>query len=566
LIAGAAAAALVGVMVISPGDTPADAAAPEVAAPAIQPAAAPEVIRATGTVEFEARKDRRSVDTGIDVQYDTAWVWGLGYYGISGGDAGVSDNEYNNYPPTPVKGLPRGAITEMSGQIYNFNAVDTEGCVWGWGSYAHRDGTGATKAKHPETGITIDRVGTGDSWPPVKIRIGGTWNDTSKPYLCQVTLLSATHSAGAAVTKDGYVYSWGANLYGGPDSDGSSNKFGAKLVTNLPPPNVPGNRPTQLEGGYENYWVILENGQVWYFGYSDGYERPAADEGGYELSGGVLPDVDKKRPVVAMPSRALQGWFRENNADSYVIQVHSGIYFGAALLSDGKVLTWGKDWMQAIGRGCDKNGTHKQQNCTDNQARTPNYLEAYMADPNAPTGAYIPIVVKRLSCAFTAMIALTNDGVLWGWGAEGGLYVSYEGMELYPAAFATNVESFQTGQGYVLWRKNDGKRYGIGYNPRGSVGHKASMNDSGAAGYDSIHELFFAGEEFMGCSKSEMESKTNKCNRLRLAWDGTNGPARAYQYRFTMDECMKYIDYVWFQDGQTTKAAWPWDGRKGLCA
>jgi alpha-tubulin suppressor-like RCC1 family protein len=490
------------------------------------------------------------VDTGIDVVNNTAYVWGLAYYGISGGDAGVNDSEYNNYPPSAVEGLPVGGITEMSGQIYNFNAVDFEGCVWGWGSYAKRDGTGSVSG----------RSGTGGSWPPKKVKIGGKWNDTTKPDLCNVALLSATHSAGAAVTKDGYVYSWGDWLYGARGAEG-----GAYLVEGLPDPTLEGKKPIQLEGGYENYWVILEDGEVWYFGYSDGYERPAADEGGYEHSAGQSPSSSKA--VIAMPSTALAPWFRYENPDEYIIQVHSGIYFGAALLSTGRVLTWGKEHAQALARLCT---TAKSSQC-DDQARSPAYADQ-------------PVDTKlvQLSCTFTAMVALSEDRVLYGWGASSP-YVSYEYLPHYPmqpvkygdGSPVTDAVRFQTGQGYFLWWTADGRLFSQGYNPRGSTGHRASMPDGD---YDVPHEAWFAGEEFMGCTYTSMMSKGSGekntppvysgCGRLRQPWDGETGPEREYQYRFTMAQCIAWADFEWpyIVDPKTKKATFPSDGRKGLCA
>jgi hypothetical protein len=558
LAAAGAAVALVGVTLAAPGDDPAGAAGSAEAAPAGQLAAAPAALRQSSMVEFEARKDYRSVDTGITVNQTTktGFVWGLGYYGISGGDAGVSDSEYHNYPPTPVEGLPQGGVKDMAGQIYNFNALDEAGCVWGWGSYASRDGTGQVKG----------RQGTGGSWPPKKVKINGKWNDGSKPDLCNVSILTASEQAGAAVTKDGYIYSWGNATYGGTDLDG-----GAKLVTGLPDPTIEGNKPIQLEGGYMTIWVLLESGDVYYFGFSSINERPAGDDD-YDHAGqkiltakGIKKSADPggsymNHTVLAARSDALAPWFKRNNPDEYIIQVHTGIYFGAALLSTGRVVTWGKDHYQAIGRGCykttSKGTTYSQDNCTDAQTRKPAYLEVGDGTPK----------LVRLSCSFTAIFALAEDGTLWGWGA-GGAYVSYEYASYpRPGVVAYNVKEFQTGQGYVIWRHNNDTVWAQGYNPRGSTGHKASMNGTS---YATKHEVWFAGLYFRSCSSSEMAKPSNTCYALNQAWDGITGPARKYQYRFTLDECTSKaaVDFVWpAKKDAKGKYSWPWDGRKGLCA
>ncbi|MDR0627660.1 MAG: hypothetical protein LBG11_10485, partial [Bifidobacteriaceae bacterium] len=154
---------------------PAAATTPKDGAPVTQPVAAPAVLSRPGGVEVQSRKDYRSVDTGITVFNNTAYIWGYASDGVSGGDGWhAADPEAEQYPPSPVQNLPQGVIVDAAAGIYNFNVLDNQGCVWGWGTYGWHDGSG-------------------DRWyayPPVKIRIGGEWHDTSKPYLCNVQVIS----------------------------------------------------------------------------------------------------------------------------------------------------------------------------------------------------------------------------------------------------------------------------------------------------------------------------------------------------------------------------------------
>ncbi|MDR2378376.1 MAG: hypothetical protein LBD70_02960, partial [Bifidobacteriaceae bacterium] len=373
---------------------------------------------------------------------------------------------------------------------------------------------------------------------------------SSKPQFCSAIAITNSEQAGAAITEDGLVYSWGAAAYGGTGYGSSSKRPGAQPVLGLPDPTIEGNRPVEVSGGYQTIWVILENGDVYYFGKSGGlWERPALDDQGYP--DGNQPswsgEGNKKTvEVYAKKSVSLKDWFRENNPGEYIVHIHSGIGFGAAVLSTGRVLSWGYGHGSALGRTCTdygKAGDPCDQNFPASytgedgmthegwgglrQGRMPGYV-ALPADTR----------IVGQACAFTAAVGLADNGDLWAWAKVD----SYEnvgsvkpvnpedeeevegedkptgggdpdddgsfddGMADFrngAARLATNVEEFQVGQGYILWRKADGQWWGQGYNPRGSVGHKASMLSSGAAGYKYAHELWFAGKDYSSCTKTK---------------------------------------------------------------
>jgi hypothetical protein len=267
-------------------------------------------------VSLNAVYDLRSVDTGLTIYEGSVWVWGNGYYGMNGAyqDATLRGHTSDD-PPHKVNGLPDGSIVHVAGGIYNFNALDNLGYVWGWGSYPYRDGTGKKR-------------GSDYSEPPQVLRIGGNWDDTSAPYLSDITKLSGTEMAGAAIAQDGRIYSWGHQLYGGNTPSSTNAGTGASLVQGLPDPSLPGNMPVYIKGGYTTFWVMLENGDIYYFGGQNEYERPAGDEP-TDFSGTTrrgltskAPDMgaNPARPVWAMKSQALDGWTRQNSPDEYVIQ------------------------------------------------------------------------------------------------------------------------------------------------------------------------------------------------------------------------------------------------------
>ncbi|MDR0626676.1 MAG: hypothetical protein LBG11_05365 [Bifidobacteriaceae bacterium] len=521
-----------------------------------QPLAVPAVLNKPGGVEVESRKDFRSVDTGVGVFNSTAYIWGYAWDGISGDQYGEA--ELTAFPPAPVENLPQGIIIDVASGIYNFNALDVAGCVWGWGVYGWHDGSGNRYR----------------SYPPIKIRIGGEAKDTSKPLLCNAQTISRTEKAGAAITTDGMVYSWGISGMGGPGPDNATNKVGAKLVSGLPDPSVEGNRPVALEGGYGTFWVILENGEVWYFGHDEflaayHHERPEGDENG-KLSGGrTTAQVDAGQPQVAMPSQGLSPWFRANSPDEYIVQIHSGIAFGAALLSTGRVLSWGKtQHFGALGRQCNQGNTAQKEAC----ARRPGLVDFGSRNPK----------IISISCAFTATGALAEDGVFYGWGKPERSYenlpdirsVSHNPGHLGAAQLrqvssfggagsvveiASHVVSFQSGQGYFLWQLENGQYWGRGYNSKGQLGNKAgnygvpggfnetlqravwftksyyhncwSVNQA-SPGYGNASK--WPGDQIlMGSGSSTYDWKSYACTDLN-----EKDAAGKWTRRFTLDECV----------------------------
>ncbi|MDR2567388.1 MAG: hypothetical protein LBC97_15265 [Bifidobacteriaceae bacterium] len=554
------------VTTIGGAETGAQAArAPEALTPVIQPAVLPKTTAVTG----ESRKDRRTLQAGVTILDGELYLWGWGVCGALGVKGSRDDasclstdwGEPDNRAPTTVEGLPSKAIKEVTGGIYNFNAVDTAGYVWGWGSYANRDGTGGSNAvRNSDTGNAKYGKATGASWPPQRLRIGAAWDDScwgkdakgkavikencGKPLLGQndpVELLSSTEMSGAAVTKSGLIYSWGGYNYGGvgtgdlTDLTDGKNRWGAVQVR-FPADfdvTVEGNQPDQLEGGYQTYWVMLKNGQVWYFGgnasgtLGSPWERAEGDHPA-EYSGrpGVnYNDYPEGEGQIAVKSVALEPWFRENSPSEYIVQVHSGIGFGAALLSTGRMLTWGRndgkiedgtvnDW-GAVGRRCAETTTAARDHCY----RSPGFVQWDGTPPN----------IVQFSCSFTAVTALADDGTLYGWGAPVRSYEGYpskiegstgRGSEVFeivssykspdPGAIivvARNVKDFQTGQGFVIWWDTYGKQWGRGWHEHGSLGHHGgNWGRPGFFNETRTRWVWFSEPQYEDCQYSDQKS------------------------------------------------------------
>ncbi|MCA4134034.1 hypothetical protein [Arthrobacter sp. M4] len=345
----------------------------------------------------------RMVDTGIGVGSDgNAYVWGLTNIAINGDT--LTDGVQQ--PPTKVAGIPDGTVLQVTGQIYDANALDKNGTVWGWGTFNSRNGTDAAAPNGNAK----------------QIRINSAWNG-SGPILDRITAISSTEYAGAGIRSDGTVWHWGSPTgYGGNSAPGASQLLG------LPDPSVPGNRPVYLKGAYTNFFLILENGDVYYWG----------GTGGGDSLPGALANVDST-PAMVTP---LSPWFKRNVAagSPYIIAVDGGINMGGAILSNGQMISWGSNYTRT-GRGT---------------TLTPTVPDVVPGLSN----------IKSMQFGFTGVATMNSSGELWGYGASD----DYGRFPQTPTRIDTNVVQYASGQGFYLWQKSDGTFWGRGYNPQGSIG------------------------------------------------------------------------------------------------
>lgn len=335
----------------------------------------------------------RMVDSGVAATATGAvYVWG-GTVGLTG--AATSGLQM----PAQQVPFPTGTvIKQVTGQIYDANALDSRGRVWGWGNFSSRNGTDAGSA--------------GD--PPQLIRIGTASTGTGA-VLDTMLWISSTEQAGAGIRQDGTVWTWGNSSYGGNTGKGASQ------VSGLPTPSVAGNRPVWIQGGYQEFFVILENGNVYFWG-----------------SSSSLPTGTRPAAKAAKVSQ-LAAWMRPNVAAGApsIVAVGAGISLGAALLSDGTVVSWGTG---ATGRG-----------------------SAATSEP-----AVIPTLsgITSMAFGFTGAVLLDSKAQLWGYGTS----TDKGNNPTLPTVIDTNVVQFAAGQGYYLWQRRDGTFWGKGYDPSGAIG------------------------------------------------------------------------------------------------
>lgn len=344
-------------------------------------------------------ENARMVDTGLGLSAGgDVYVWGRTDMGMNGGAADPGVRRAPQRVP-----LPAGTVRQVVGQIYDANALDEDGAVWGWGFYPERDGRDASSP----------------SGEPRRIRVGTAWNG-SGDVLDGIVSIASTEYAGAGIRADGTVWHWGT-----PTGYGGNSGPGASQVAGLPDPSVPGNRPVALTGGYTSFVVVLAGGDVYYWG---------------GTGGSSLPRGTPNAGATAARLTALDPWTRANVAPgaAHVVRVGGGINMGAALLSDGSVLSWSRTDASRTGRG-------------------------------APvTPAVIPSLsgIVSLQFGFTGVALLDDAGRLWGYGASD----DYGSFPVQPALIDTGVVQYASGQGYYLWQRTDGTFWGRGYNPQGAIG------------------------------------------------------------------------------------------------
>lgn len=375
----------------------------------------------------------RMVDTGVGLTAGgQVMVWGLGMYGINGQSTAAT-----NIGPTVVSGLPR--VVEVASGIYSLNALADDGTVWGWGDCSRAVGTDLSAA-FDAYGCAVGAYGS-PAAPPRQVRIGDRAT-TSAPLLDQVTQIAATEYAGAAVREDCSVWHWGGHFgdvsyqfgYGG---SGTALR-GASRVLGLPDPTqVAGACPVSLTGGYDTFWIVLENGDVYYLGGRTLLNTTVNGNPG--VTADQVPTGSSRQ---ARPVTALQPWLRGTvGADRpHVVSVSGGIQMGGALLSDGTVLSWSTQSSNRTGRTGD------------------------YQTPGLVTGLGTGVV--SMSFGFTGAVFLKDNGELWCYGASD----DYARCPTAPARIDTGVSQFGVGQGFILWQAADGEFRGRGYNPRGALG------------------------------------------------------------------------------------------------
>lgn len=309
----------------------------------------------------------------------TVWTWGDNT-SHQLGDATLKQR----IVPGQVAGIS-GAAAVSAGDIHNLVLL-ANGEVWAWGNNTYGqlgDGTQTTRdtpakvqglseviaiAAGGFSNLALKRDGTVWAWGfNIYGQLGlGSTTDAALPTqiagLSDVVGIAACRSysgCGAALKRDGTVWTWGNNQ-SGQLGDGSRNN--RSLPAKIAISNV-----TRLVAGAEFLFAELSDGSVWGWGRN---------------SEGELADGSTTNRLTPAPVAGLQGYK----------QLAGGLYHGLGVAPDGSLRAWGQNTVGEVGDGS------KIQRTT----------------PVVVTGAPSHSTAVMGGQWFSAAIAA--DGNLWSWG------------------------------------------------------------------------------------------------------------------------------------------------------
>ncbi|QTX03501.1 hypothetical protein [Agromyces archimandritae] len=358
--------------------------------------------------------------TGIGLS-TTGTVYWWGGLDQDGGLLIASPRELLAGPLVPFRSVAE--VSQVSAGRFGFNALASDGTVWGWGAEHAHDGT-ETVGVLAEAARTNCGVGAFLAIPcPRQVRIGTAWNG-SGALLTNILSISSTAAAGAGIREDGTIWHWGAS------SDGGSSGAGAAQLGGLPDPSVAG-KPVYLKGAASTFFTILENGDVYYWGGAEGTSS--------------LPPGTANAASTATYLAELAPWMKGNvePGDPYIVAVDGGQNMGAALLSDGQVLSWSRTSADRTGRGA---------------PLTP-----------ALTGLS---GITSMQFSSTGVALLDSNGTLWGYGAPG----DAGELSTLPSVVDTDVVQFISSGAFYAWQKRDGTFWGRGDNVNAALGPMPSLS------------------------------------------------------------------------------------------
>lgn len=337
-----------------------------------------------------------------------AYSWGRNNYGQLGN--GLIDSSSNSSTPAPVLLPPGVKFIEISAGAYNAVALGGDGSVYAWGEA----GLGATG-----NGNTTD---------------SGTPSKVSMPPGVKATQIVAGNEAGAALTADGDIYTWGHNTHGMP-GNGTNSPNNKTPVKVLAPPGV---KFSAVDIGEYFMLAIGTNGKTYSWGIND-YGQLGAGVNDYTGESSVPIEVKLPNGVA-------------------FVQVSAGDSVSYALDADGNLYGWGRN-----NSGQLAGATAADRSSVPIKISTPNN-----------------VAIAKVEAGYESGLALGVDGKLYSWGkntdGQLGLGDTTGRSELTEIAFPPGVTAFtdisvaSTTGGAAMALGNDGNLYSWGPNAYGTTG------------------------------------------------------------------------------------------------
>jgi alpha-tubulin suppressor-like RCC1 family protein len=296
--------------------------------------------------------------------------------------------------------------------------LKSDGTVWTWG--ANFDGKLGIGATNPvRSSVPVEVHGPGN--------VG---------YLNSIQAIMGGEIHNLALKSDGTVWAWGWNAYG-QLGNGTTNDSWTPTQTGLTA-NPPLTNVIMLGGRPYFTLAVKADGSIWAWGMNQ-YGQ---------MGNGTVTSLGS--PPVSVPGMVNNSW--PGGAINSPRQVTCGYQFGAALLTNGTVWTWGGGSHGELGQGA---GT---------------------------TSSYYPAPVPGLtnitsiSAGWFHILALKSDGTVWDWGnnSSGELGDSTTANRFTPVQVSnvSNIISVSGGDSHSSalaangtiwkWGKNDVGELGLG--------------------------------------------------------------------------------------------------------
>ncbi len=254
--------------------------------------------------------------------------------------------------------LMQGAdVVSIWGGARGTIVLKSDGAVWTWGLNS------------------FGKLGIGDTNPVlmnVPVEVHGPGNVS---YFNSVQAIMGCETHNVALKSDGTVWSWGYNAFG-QLGNGTTNDAWTPIQTGLgatpPLTNV-----TKLGGRPYFTLAVKSDGTIWAWG---------MNRYGQMGNGTVNP---LPGPQVTVPGLVSNSW--PGGAVNSPRQVTCGYQFGAALLTNGTVWTWGSGSHGELGNGTTGSSYYP--------AQVPGLTN-----------------ITAISAGWFHILALRSDGTVWDWG------------------------------------------------------------------------------------------------------------------------------------------------------
>jgi alpha-tubulin suppressor-like RCC1 family protein len=421
----------------------------------------------------------------------TVWTWGNNGFGQLG-----TGTINNSATPVQVSGL--SSVVSIAGGYYNTMALKEDGTVWIWG-----DGSRGILGYTP----------TAEYKQLIPLQVQG---------LADIAQIDFSYMHGAALKRDGTVWTWGFNESGQLGDGTVTDRSIPRVITNL-------NGVIKISATYGHNLALTEAGEVWAWGNNSygelgdgsGIQKRLAPVRTAHLEGIVDIEANELYSFAVKKDGSLWSWGVNtygqlgigSTAAQFTRMIVSGIDYPAdilppsapgSLVSTGKtsstvVLAWtpstdnhavkeylvyrGTNLIQSLGvdgKSIDAVTSYTSTGLSPNSAYTfsvkardyAGNLSAASNEVTVKTEASLPMMV---SAGSNQTYTLKSDGSIWSWGNNSSGQLGNGSLSSALSAKQTvnmsSMISISAGGSFGLGLKSDGTVWGWGQNTMGQLGN-----------------------------------------------------------------------------------------------